>query len=91
MFGRKKALKENVKAVCGYKDSQGVIWDTYEKAVESTEEHKRVKEEREMVEEVVECLVRARPSLRYDLRSMFRHQSKEIYSILHKYYGKEGL
>jgi len=31
MFGRKKAPEDGVKAVCGYKDSQGRFWDTYEK------------------------------------------------------------
>ena len=91
MFRRKNKERsiEGVTSVCGFKDSQGEFWETYEKAVESTQKHRKVQEEREMVIEVVDYLARGE-RLRYDLMSIFREHSKEIYDILHKHYGKEG-
>lgn len=95
MFRRKKAqevVEEGVKAVCGYKDSRGRFWETYEKAVESTKETKRIEEEFEMVEEAISYVASKNKGLStYSLRYIFRDHSKAIYDILHKHYGKEGL
>ena len=99
MFGRKKSQQEEtiepedgVKAVCGYKDSQGEFWETYEKAVESTKKHKKREEERDMVKEVTNYVHLGNLHLTYyDVEFIFKGQSKEIYTILHKHYSKEGL
>jgi len=92
MFGRKKAPEDGVKAVCGYKDSKGSFWETYEKAIESTKKHKKEEEEREMVREVTNYVHSFNPFMsKYDLKFTFQTRSKEIYDILHKHYGKEGL
>ena len=95
MFGHKKSQKapeDGVKAVCGYKDSKGRFWETYEEAVESTEKFMREKEEREMVKELTNYAKYCgfQRSL-FDMKLLFTEHSKGIYDIMHKHYGKEGL
>lgn len=93
MDGRnRRKLVKTVLKLCGYKDSRGSFWETYEKAVESTKKHVREEEEREMVKEVTNYVHSCNFHLeKYDLKLIFTTSSKEIYDILHKHYGKEGL
>ena len=90
MFWRNKTRHyKAVKPVCGYKDSEGKFWDTYEQAEDSSKRHKQIEEDREMVEDLTNLVCDKSPLLDYfrpDVREFFRNNSKEAYLILHKHF-----
>lgn len=93
MFGRKKIkCAEGVEAICGFKDSEGVFWETYAEALHSTENHRKIREEGDVVEVILNAFPFPATFDHFDrhrFRSALRGSTKEMYLILQQHYGKE--
>lgn len=89
---RKERETEGVVPIQAYKDCKGFIWETLEKAAESSRKHTRLEEEGTLSKTVRDYIHGQNNRLCcYDLESALKGNLRDIYDILHKHYGKEGL
>ena len=90
IFGREKKAK-GVEAVCGYKDSKGEFWDTFEEAAKATKSHEKEQENMKFARELKDLVMRSphgRHLNEYDMLMIMKHHAGEMYEIMHKHYSK---
>ena len=94
MFRRKQKTTKGVTPTCGYRDSGGVFFSSYEDAVKSNNLREMREKEERLFDELLKLLgadPRQYSSLEFQLRRLFRDKTFDLYKVLHKHYRKEGL